>query len=112
MLSSTEAELIVAVNYANDDRFLRSMIQVLGFKQESSTPIYEGNNTPVDIVNSIIPTEMSNHIDVRFFAIKGYKEAGYITMHHIPIIINPADDVTKPLGWVLHYMYAIYLMGH
>ena len=24
---------------------------------------------------------------------------------HIPVIINPPDDVTKPLGWVLHAHY-------
>jgi len=38
-------------------------------------------------------------------------EAGDIVMRHIPGIINPADDLTKPLGWVLHARHARRIMG-
>ena len=33
-------------------------------------------------------------------------------MAYIPGIINAADDLTKPLGWVLHERHARRLMGH
>ena len=33
-------------------------------------------------------------------------------MIHWPSIINPADDLTKALGWVLHSRHARFLMGH
>jgi hypothetical protein len=33
-------------------------------------------------------------------------------MVHCPGIINPADDLTKPLGWVLHSRHARFIMGH
>ena len=33
-------------------------------------------------------------------------------MKHIPGVINPADDLTKPLGYVLHSRHARYMMGH
>ncbi len=41
-----------------------------------------------------------------------WKEDGHITMKHIPGIINPADDLTKPLGYVLHSRHCQYIMGH
>ena len=31
-------------------------------------------------------------------------------MHNIPDIINTEDGITKPLGWVLYSIYAIYIM--
>ena len=33
-------------------------------------------------------------------------------MKHIPGIINPSDDLTKPLGWVLHARHVRRIMGH
>ena len=74
------------------------MLQELEFLQESPTPIYEDNNPTINIVNSSIPNEITRHVDVRLFDIQGWKEAVDIIMHHIPGIINPAEDITKPLG--------------
>jgi hypothetical protein len=111
-LSSTEAELIAAVTAAKTARFLRSVLNELGFEQKEPTPIYEDNKSTIDIVNSSKPTERSRHIDIRFFAIQDWKARGDIVMTHIPGVINPADDLTKPLGWVLHSRHARYIMGH
>ena len=111
-LSSTESDIISAVTSAKTDIFLRSTIWGLGFPQESPTQIYEDNYTTINTVNSSIPTERTCHIDVWLFAIQGWKKSGDIIMYHIPGIINPDDDLTKPLGWVLHYRHARYLMGH
>ena len=33
-------------------------------------------------------------------------------LQHIPGTLNPSDDLTKPLGWVLHSYHACCLMGH
>ena len=51
-------------------------------------------------------------MDIRYFAIQDWKEDGDIEVHHIPGIINPSDDLTKPLGWVLHSRHCRRLMGH
>jgi hypothetical protein len=111
-LSSTEAELIAAVTAAKTVRFVRSVLKELGFPQKEPTPIYEDNKPTIDIVNSGKPTQRSRHIDIRFFAIQDWRRNGDITMNHIPGVINPADDLTKPLGWVLHARHARYMMGH
>ena len=110
--SSTEAEFLAAVTAAKQARYLRAVLFELGFGQESPTPIYEDNQAAINIVNSRTPTERSRHIDIQHFALQDWKEAGDVLMRHIPGIINPADDMTKPLGWALHHRHARRLMGH
>ena len=110
--SSTEAEFIAAVTAAKTARYLRSVLTELGFSQEEPTHIYEDNASTIEIVNAQKPTERSRHMEIRYFAIQDWKEAGDIKLLHIPGIINPADDLTKPLGWVLHARHARYIMGH
>jgi hypothetical protein len=64
------------------------------------------------MVNSGKPTERSRHIDIQHFAIQEWRKNGDLQLCHIPGIINPADALTKPLGWVLHSRHAQRLMGH
>ncbi|KAG7366873.1 adenylate/guanylate cyclase [Nitzschia inconspicua] len=64
------------------------------------------------MINARIPTERSRHVDIQHFAIQDWKDAGDIVLCHIPGSINPSDDLTKPLGWVLHQHHARRLMGH
>ena len=108
-LSYTEAEFVTAAKTA---RHLRSMLNQLGFPRLKPTRIFEDNTSTIKIVNARVHTERSRHIDIRLFAIQSWKEQDNIILHHIPGIINPSDDLTKPLGWVLHSIHAPRLMGH
>ena len=110
--SSTEAEFVAAVSAAKTVKYLRAVMKELGFAQERPTPIYEDNAAAIMIVNARRPTERSRHIDIQHFALQDWKDAGDILMKHIPGVINPADDLTKPLGWVLHARHARRFMGH
>ena len=110
--SSTEAEFLAAVLTAKQAKYLRAVLKELGFPQHGPTPIYEDNMSAIKMINARVPTERSRHIDIQHFAIQDWKEAGDIVMRHIPGIINPADDLTKPLGWVLHARHARRIMGH
>ena len=83
---------------AKTARFLRSMLTKLGFPQLKPTRIFEDNASTIKIVNARVPTERTRHIDIRFFAIQGWKEQGDVILLHIPGVINPSDDPTKPLG--------------
>ena len=111
-LSSTEAEFIAAVTAAKTARYLRSMLTELGYPPDGPTKIHEDNASTIAIVNSRTPTERTRHIDIRYFAIQDWKEQGDIVLLHIAGVINPADDLTKPLGWVLHTRHARRFMGH
>jgi len=110
--SSTEAEFLAAILTAKQAKYLRAVMTELGFPQDEPTPIYEDNMSAIKMINARVPTERSRHIDIQHFAIQDWKEAGDIVMRHIPGIINPADDLTKPLGWVLHARHARRIMGH
>ena len=112
-LSLTEAEFIAAATAAKTARCIRSILTELGFNQDKPTPIYEDNKPTIDIIASQKPTERTRHIDIRFFAIHDWTHKSKdISLHHIPGVTNPSDDLTKPLGRVLHERHARYIMGH
>jgi hypothetical protein len=46
------------------------------------------------------------------FAIQDWKDRGDILLAHIPGVINPADALTKALGWVLHSRHLRRVLGH
>jgi hypothetical protein len=110
--SSTEAEFYAAVTAAKQARYLRSILSELGFPQASPTPLYCDNQSAINMVNAKIPTDRSRHILIQHFAIQDWKDNGDIVMRFIPGVLNPSDDLTKPLGWVLHSRHARRLMGH
>ena len=110
--SSTEAEFYAAVTAAKQARYLRSILSDLGFPQPAPTPLYCDNQSAINMVNAKIPTDRSRHILIQHFAIQDWKDDGDIVMRFISGVINPSDDLTKPLGWVLHSRHARRLMGH
>jgi len=110
--SSTESEFLAAVTAAKQARYLRAIMKELGFAPLGPTPIYEDNESAIKMINAKIPTPRSRHIDIQHFAIQDWKDDGDIVMRHIPGIINPSDDLTKPVGWVLHSRHSRRIMGH
>ena len=111
--SSTEAEFIAAYTAGKIARYLRFVLNQLGYPQMNCTPIYIDNEPTVKIVNdNIAPTERTRHMDIRFFSLQDWREDRDITLIHIPGILNPSDDLTKNLGWVLHSKHCRRLMGH
>ena len=110
--SSTEAEFLAAVLAAKHAKYLHAILKELGFPQHDPTPIYEDNMSAIKMINARIPTEHSHHIDIQHFAIQDWKDYGDIVLCYLPGIINPSDDLTKPLGWVLHLHHARHIMGH
>jgi len=78
------------------------MLNKLGFPQLKAARIFEDNASAIKIINAQLPTERTRHIDIGFSAIQYWKEQEDIVLRHIPGVINPPNDLTKPLGWVLH----------
>ena len=102
-LSSTEAEFIAAVTAAKTAKYIRLVLCKLGFPHTDPTPIYEDNKPTLDIVASQKLTEQTRHINIHFFAIQDWiHNSKDILLSHIPGVINPSDNLTKPLGRVLH----------
>jgi hypothetical protein len=97
---------------AKQAKYLRAILSELGFKQAKPTTLFCDNQSAINMVNARVPTERSRHIDIQHFAIQDWKDAGDVVMRFIPGILNPSDDLTKPLGWVLHERHARRIMGH
>jgi len=110
--SSTEAEFLAAVATAKHARYMRTIMTDLGFPPKGPTVMYCDNQSAINMINARVPTERSRHIDIQHFTIQDWKESGAIVMEFISGIINPSDDITKPLGWVLHDRHARHVMGH
>jgi hypothetical protein len=101
--------MVLAAKHAH---YLCSIMKELGFEQQAPTPLWMDNQSAINMINAHVPTEHSWHIDIQHFAIQDWKDAGDIIMAFIPGILNPLDDLTKPLGWVLHEHHACRIMGH
>jgi Reverse transcriptase (RNA-dependent DNA polymerase) len=110
--SSTEAEFIAAVQAAKMAKYLRSVLTDLGFPQPSATPIYCDNEAAILMTNACKPTQRSRHIDIQWYAIQEWMRRGDIILKHLAGTINPADSLTKALGWILHLRHIRRLMGH
>ena len=110
--SSTESEFIAAVDAAKTAKYLCSVLAELGFPQASLTPIYEDNEAAIAMANESKPMPCSHHIDIQHFALQEWQACNIILLHHIPGIINSADQGTKPLAWQLHSHHARHAMGH
>jgi len=84
----------------------------LGFPPNGPTVMHCDNQLAINMINACIPMERSRHIDIQHFAIPEWQESWAIVMEFISGVINPSDDLTKPLGWVLHDRHARRVMGH
>jgi hypothetical protein len=84
----------------------------IDFAPIGPTILFEDNASAIRMVNSNRPTERSRHIDIAWFAIQDWRAADEIVLKHIKGTINPSDDLTKALGWILHARHSRRLLGH
>jgi len=110
--SSAEAEFLTVIAAAKHERYLHAIVKQLGFLSSEPTLLHCDNQSAINVINAGVPIERSRHIDIQHFAIQDWKDSGDIVMKFIPGFINPSDDLTKPLGWVLHERHARHIMGH
>ena len=110
--SSTEAEFYAAVTCAKAVKYLRYVLQELDALRPGATPLYVDNQAAIAMINESRPTPRARHIEIQHFAIQEWRKKGDILMRHCPGVINASDDLTKPLGWVLHARHSRRSMGH
>ena len=110
--SSTEAEFIAVVTASKTIKYLRTVLEQLGYPCDKATSVYVDNQAAIAMVNEDRPTPRARHIDIQHFAIQEWRKRGVVTLHHIPGVINPSDAATKPLGWILHKRHVLRMMGY
>ena len=84
---------MAAVVCAKQAKYLRAAMYGLGFGQYEPTPIFEDNAAAIH--------------DIQHFAIQDWADNQEIRMRHIPGVINPPDNLSKPLGW--SFLFAMLL---
>ena len=110
--SSTEAEFYAAVTCAKAAKYLRYILRQLDALRPGATKLLVDNQAAIAMVNESRPTPRARHIEIQHFAIQEWRNQGDIVLDHCPGVINSSDDLTKPLGWVLHSRHARRSMGH
>ena len=110
--SSTEAEFYAAVACAKLAKYLRYVLMELNALAPGPTELHIDNQAALAMVNESRPTPRARHIEIQHFAIQEWRQKGDIILRHLPGIINPSDDLTKVLGWILHSRHARRSMGH
>jgi hypothetical protein len=110
--SSTEAELIAAVQAAKIAKYLRSVLLELGYPQDGPTILHEDNEAAIHVANNTKPTARTRHVDIAWFAIQEWRENRDIDLQYINTKINPSDSLTKAVAWVLHRRHCHRAMGH
>ena len=81
--SSTETEFIAVVTVTKLTRYLRCVLKQHGKVQTAPTDIYIDNISALKIIyDNCSPTERTCHMNLRFFSIQDWREAGDIIMKH------------------------------
>jgi hypothetical protein len=109
-ISSTEGEFYAFVKGGKITLYLRSLLADLGYPCEGPTNIYADNTAVEFIVNDSRPTNRTRHVDVQFFAVQQWRDAGLINAKRLPGPINAADSMTKPTPYDTfqrHFRYAL-----
>ena len=70
------------------------------------------NEAAIAMINTNQSTMCACHIEIQYFAFQEWRAKKELIMWHIPRIINPSDDMTKALGWVLHSQHPYHGIGH
>ena len=110
--SSTEAEFCAAVSCAKAAKCLRFVLKELDALRPGPTPLCVDNEAAIAMINENRPTTRARHIEIQHFAIQEWRAQLDIVMRHIAGIINPSDDLTKAVSWILHGRHSRRGMGH
>jgi hypothetical protein len=110
-LSSTEYEFVTAVGAAKVAKYLRAILMEISVRQLEATELYEDNAAVIMMANAKRPTDRSRHIDIQHFALQEWVAKGELILRHIRGTINPADALTKALGWLLYHLNSTRVMG-
>jgi len=93
-LSSTEAEYIAAADASQEALSFRSMLEEIGFYQET-TIIHEDNESCIKLSKNPQDTKRTRHIQVKYHFIRNLVKQGIIKLIHCKTQNQLADIFTK-----------------
>ena len=98
-LSSCESEFVALCSAVLELRYLRQLVEELGFPQENPSLLWEDNKAAIIIASGESSSSgRAKHVDVRFKHVAESIQEGVVRVRYIPTKWNYADIMTKPLG--------------
>ena len=94
-LSTMESEYCAILPLTKMLRFLRNLLEEIGFKQTRPTVIREDNEAVLKSSKSRRMTKRNRHVDLRFHATKDLVERGVIELQYVRTDKQVADVMTK-----------------
>ena len=90
------------------------VMKQLGYKQSAPTSLYINNYPAMRMtIDNMSPIESYRHVDILYWALQDWvQEYKSFIMQHCAGVLNVSDDLTKPLGYVLHVRHCRRLMGN
>ena len=110
-LSSSEAEFMAATESVKDVKFLRMLLEELGFPQDKPTKVLEDNNGCIFMSKNQGQHKKAKHINYRMHFIKDAVKDGEVDLTYVGAKDQAADVLTKPLGAALFTKFRGMLMG-
>jgi len=110
--STEESEFMQVVSASKGIKWTRHIMNEMKRTQTGPSPINKDNMAAIMMVNQSRPITQTRHIDIQWFVIQEWKQAGDIVMQSINTSNNSDVAMTKALGWVLHNKHAFRSMGH
>jgi hypothetical protein len=105
-LSSSEAELIAAVDAGKSILWYRSLLQELGYKQTKPTPMFEDNTGAIVLAHTSIIGKRTRHLNIKYHCINDWVSSAELLLQKVTTTKNTADIFTKPLDKTLFQRFA------
>ena len=92
--------------------YIRSVLWDLNIPQEAATITYEDNNACTAMANAQKPTPLTQHMDIKYFALCDWIEQDLTCLEWIDKKINLANSFTKPLQCTSFHCHVDFILGH
>ena len=109
-LSVTEAELIAAVQCAQDMLFIMRVLESMELKVKKPMVLEMDNQGAIDLINNWSAGGRTRHMDVRYHFLRDLKLDKVIVVRHVASQDNCADPMTKNLPGPLYEKHSQKLM--
>lgn len=104
-ISSTESEFIALTVAISEVCWLLKLLSDFNIKINSAVPIFEDNQSTINIAHNPENNRRIKHIDIKYFCIKEKIDKGLINVLHIKTEEQIADGFTKPLGKTKFFLF-------
>mmetsp|Transcript_6642 Transcript_6642/g.12497 ORF Transcript_6642/g.12497 Transcript_6642/m.12497 type:complete len:143 (+) Transcript_6642:344-772(+) len=110
--SMGEGEFIQLVLTEKKVRYVRTVMNNLGFPQTGPSPSFGDNISSIMMGNNVRPTDRTRHMDIRWFALQEWIHIDKdIILIHFSGDLNASNALSKALAWIKHYRRMSQAMG-